>query len=158
MEIPLELLRVDVGIDTGHIRSLQNGLEEGSDEVQTSLARPAAECDCVEQELGTSQYAHSVCAFAPLPQWELKENVVLSACGASNENPADRVPGTGEPIPQWMAVVTARVLRLDTPLRVRHLVAKDEWYAQRQVTNLNLSDLTRHLIQLFVRKESWPLM
>ena len=43
-----------------------------------------------------------------------------------------------------MAAVIAKVPRLDTPLQVKNLVARDEQFAQTQVTKSTLFEFARH--------------
>ena len=51
-----------------------------------------------------------------------------------------------KPIPQWLEVVNAKVLRPETPVHCRQLFAGDEQYRQSQTVQLKLSDLASHLL------------
>ena len=55
-----------------------------------------------------------------------------------------------------MPVVTAMELRPGTPLHVRHLVARDEQFAQSQVAEVTLSGFARHLLQPAIQQKTQP--
>ena len=51
-----------------------------------------------------------------------------------------------KPLPNWLMVVNAKVLKPETPVHNRQLFAGDEQYRQSQLEQLRFSDLATHLL------------